>query len=171
MAEKSTYIKVDRNIVHWRWFQDRKVLQVWLWILVNANIQEREWLGRTVLRGQVITSVSTIKQQTDLSIQEVRTALSKLKSTGEITIESTSKYSVISIQNYDKYQGMATRHKTNEQQTNNKPLVDGATTTKEYIITKEKERKEGRYAEPPLWAAAGFASEAAYLKHVAELRR
>lgn len=39
-----------------------------------------------------------------LNIQEVRSALGKLKRTGEVASTSTSKYTVISIKNYDLYQ-------------------------------------------------------------------
>lgn len=50
------------------------------------------------------------------SRQQVRTALNKLKSTNEITCESTSRYTIVTIVNWDEYQSVdekATIEKTN----------------------------------------------------------
>ena len=89
---------------------------------------------------------------------QVRTALKKLQSTGEIEVTTTSQYTHIKIVNYSKYQDnnkqitndnadvhydseevQQTNNKriTNEQQTNNKRI----TTTKEYKELKEREEE------------------------------
>jgi len=105
MAEKTTWIKIDRNILNWRWFTDRNTLQVFLWLLLNANIKPNGFMGVTVKRGEVATSYKTIASQSKMTENQARTAIQHLKTTGEITVTKHSKFSVISIVNYDLYQG------------------------------------------------------------------
>lgn len=105
MAEKTTWIKIDRNILHWRWFTDRNTLQVFLWLLLNANIKPNGFMGVTVKRGEVATSYKTIASQSKMTVDQARTAIHHLKITGEVTITRHSKFLVISIVNYDLYQG------------------------------------------------------------------
>ena len=104
MADKSTFIKLDRNIINWRWFTDGKTLRVWIWLLASANIKDHDFLGDTIHRGQVATSRKTIASATGLTEDEVRTALKHLKCTGEITSRIRPKYQVITILSFDKYQ-------------------------------------------------------------------
>lgn len=142
MAEQSTFIKLDRNILRWRWWSNHNTLIVFLTLLLTANIQDKPFERDIVRRGEVATSISTISQQTKLSPQSVRTAINHLKSTGEITIKSTNRYQVITIVNYDLYQSKSTNKLTFNQQTANKQLTNKLTTTKEYIKNDKNKKKE-----------------------------
>lgn len=104
MAEQTTFIKVDRNIRTWRWFRNPNTLLVWLWLLTSANIEPHDFEKETIGRGELATSYKSIATNTGLTIQEVRTALGHLKSTGEITVRIRPRYQVISIVCYDRYQ-------------------------------------------------------------------
>lgn len=104
MAEKSTFVKIDRNIVSWRWFQNKNTLIVWLWLLMAANIEDHDFEHDTIRRGEVATSRKTISVATGLTEREVRTALNHLKETGEVSVRIRPKYQVISILNYALYQ-------------------------------------------------------------------
>jgi len=55
----------------------------------------------------------------------VRTALTKLKSTNELTIISTSSFSVIQLNNWDKYQMEVTSTKSNERPTKDQQSTTG----------------------------------------------
>ena len=104
MAEQSTFIKLDRNILRWRWWQKSKTLHVFLFLLLNANVTDHEFENDYIKRGQVVTSLGSIVKSTGLTIREVRTAISTLKKTGEVTSRSNNRYQVITIVNYDRYQ-------------------------------------------------------------------
>lgn len=119
MAEQSTYIKLDRNIMRWRWWHDHNTLIVFLVLLMNANIQEHGYNAVNIRRGEVACSFSTISQQANLTIQQVRTAFLHLKSTGEITIKPYRRFQVITIVNYDKYQGNQHTKQHDKQHLNN----------------------------------------------------
>lgn len=118
------WISIHRRLLSWEWWEDANTTRLFLYLLLSANHTEKKWRGVTCRRGQVITSLSTIKQQTGLSIQQIRTCFDRLKSTGELTVESTSKYSMITVNKYEDYQikvtSKSTRNATNEQQTSNK---------------------------------------------------
>ena len=104
MADKTTYIKIDRNILHWRWFQTPKVLSVFIWLLIKANIRDGSFEKDIVHRGSLITSNAHIAEGCGLTISNVRTALANLEETGEIKREVRNHYQLITISNYELYQ-------------------------------------------------------------------
>lgn len=144
LAEPSSWIKIDRNILEWRWVRHPITLQVFLYLLLKANIKAADFGEMHVLRGQVLTSNARISSDLGLSIQQTRTALQHLKSTGEITSAGNPKYSVITIVNYSKYQGDITGKTTNRQQANNKQ-----TTSKQQQYKNDK--KEEKEYTPKFW--------------------
>ena len=120
LAEPTSWIKIDRNILEWRWYKHAITLQVFLYLLLRANVKPNDFGMIHVLRGQVVTSYSRIAADLGLTSQEVRTAINHLKRTGEITSSSTSRYSIITVVNYNKYQDYTTSKTTSKQQANNK---------------------------------------------------
>lgn len=133
LAEPTTFIKLDRNIINWRWFKDHNTYKLFTYLLIVANISDKPWRDITVKRGQFVTSIKHMAEETGLTDGEVRTALKHLNSTNEITNVSNRQYTVITVNNYEVYQGL-THKTTNEQHTNSKRT----TTTKEPKEIKEK---------------------------------
>lgn len=147
LAEPTSWIKIDRNILEWRWFKSNPVtLQVFLYLLLKANVKPGNFGTTRVLRGQLVTSISRISSDLDITAQQVRTAINHLKATGEITSRTTSKYSVITIVNYSKYQGDSTSRPTGKQQANNKRSTGNQQQSK----NNKKEEKEKEYI-PKAW--------------------
>ena len=122
MADKhKAFVKVSRNILQWQWFKKPNHLAVLMYLLVTANYRDGMVAGIPVKRGDVVTSYAAIAQNTGISIQNARTTINHLKSTGEITCRSYHDFSVIKLVNYDTYQGrqQAKPHQTNKQLTSN----------------------------------------------------
>jgi hypothetical protein len=71
---------------------------------MKANHEPKKWQGVIIERGQFLTGRNSICKDTGLSAQTVRTCIDRLKSTSEITIKSTNKYSVITIIKWEEYQ-------------------------------------------------------------------
>lgn len=69
-----------------------------------ANHKEKKWQGVSLTKGHRITSLNHLSKETGLSVQSVRTSLNRLISTKEVTRESDSKYTLIKINNWSKYQ-------------------------------------------------------------------
>lgn len=106
MAETSTFIKMDRNLLRWRWFKNPKTMIVWIWLLMSANVEDHDFEKDVIRRGEVATSRKSISLATGLTEREVRTALNHLKTTGEVSVRLMPKYQVITILQYDRYQAV-----------------------------------------------------------------
>lgn len=133
------YIRLHRTLTGWRWYKDGNVLRLWLHLLLNANYAPSDFQDRVIGRGEQVTSLKALSESTGLSIQEVRTALGKLKRTGEILVNSNRHFTIVSILNYDKFQSdSADKQQTvNTQSTNKQQTVNSQSTTSE----KEKKAK------------------------------
>lgn len=111
------FIKIPRKLLNWRWYSNRNVRLVFLDLLMRAAWADCEYLGVTLHRGQAAVSIGELAASNQLSIQQTRTALNNLKSTGDITTESTPKFTIITLNFYDELQGSNTR--SNNQSTRN----------------------------------------------------
>ncbi len=98
------YIKIHRSMLDWQWYGDMVVTAVFLHLLLTAAFKDGYFKGKPILRGQAVIGRKKLAEMLGLSEQQVRTAIDKLKSSGEITVKAFSKYSVASIVNYDLYQ-------------------------------------------------------------------
>lgn len=135
---------MHRKFLNWEWYKDIPCKILALHYLLSANFEEKKWKGNIVKRGQLIIGLHSLCQDTCLSIQQIRTANKKLCECGFLNIQSTNKYSIITICNYDSYQHYEdsiqqknNNQSTNEQQTNN----NQTTTTKEIKNKRNKEIK------------------------------
>ena len=128
MRDPTTFIKVDRNILNWRWFQDSNTLHVFLYLLLRANLEDRDVKNYTVHRGEIETSISRICEDTGISARSVRTALQHLEQTGEIHKKSTklTMTSIYFIEGFDRYQGQPTkdRQSTDKEVTKSRQSTD-----------------------------------------------
>lgn len=113
------FIALQRQILDWEWYKTGPTKDVFIHLLLTANFTETRYKGITVKRGQVLTSINSLATNLGLTIQQTRTALEHLISTGEITNEANPQYRIITVVKYDDYQ-RATNESTNEQQTSNK---------------------------------------------------
>ena len=131
------YVKLLRKLEKWEWYKNQNVKAAFIHCLLRANYENQKWQNRTIKRGSFVTSLSNFSSETGLSIQQTRTALEHLKSTNDITIETTRKYSIITVVNYSKYQD--DNKKVNKQSTH-RQHKDKQTDNKQ--VTTIKERKE-----------------------------
>ena len=123
MRDAETWIKLNRNMLEWRWYKDQNTKALFIHLLIKASIKNQDYRDVSVRRGELVTSLATLANETGLSIQNVRTALGHLKSTGEVTIKKVGKISVISIPQYERYQDDLTQSLTSNQQDANKDLT------------------------------------------------
>ena len=130
MTIRKGWVKLHRDLLDWEWYEDKEETRLFLHILLKANYEEKAWRGRMIKRGQLLTSIDKLSTQTGLSIQQTRTALSKLKKTSTITSRSTNKNTLLTIENYEIYQdreesatSKTTSKQQGRQQTNNNQEV------------------------------------------------
>lgn len=100
------YIKLSRNILSWEWYHDLNTKTVFLHLLLKANWQDAVWRGITIKRGSLVSSYTILSAETGISLRSIRTSISHLLKSGEITVLTTKKYTVFTIVNYQVYQGI-----------------------------------------------------------------
>lgn len=105
------YIKLPRQFVDSALYRNVAVKVLLIHLIINASYLD----GHDVLRGQHKTSLRSIAQETGLSLQKVRTALSILVAEHLVTQSSTHGGTIITICNYDRYQGSVTISEHNRQ--------------------------------------------------------
>lgn len=131
------HIKLYRKFMEWEWYMDINTKILFLHMLLKANWKEGKFQGNIVKRGSFISSISNLSAETGLSERNVRTAINHLKSTGEVTSKSTSKFTVFTIENYDLYQ--TTDKQDDKQATSDRQASDKQVTT---IEERNKEIKK-----------------------------
>lgn len=142
------HIKIERKILNWEWYTDHKVLHFFIYLLLKANHKDSKWRGIPVKRGQLITGRLKASSDTGLTEREIRTCISKLKSTKEIVVETTKQFSIITVCKYEYYQ---TKKETLDQQidqqndeemTNERPTSDQRATTNKNDNNDNNEKKK-----------------------------
>ena len=98
------YIKLYRQMTEWEWYKDIPVRVLFEHCLLRANHKDKKWQGKIIKAGSFVTSYENLSIETGLTYKQVRTALDKLKRTGEVAHEGHTQYSIISIKNWDKFQ-------------------------------------------------------------------
>ena len=85
------WILLHRSILNWEWYDDANTIRVFIHVLLKANHTPKKWRGIEVPRGSFLTSHQTLAKELGLSIQNIRTSISKLKSTGTLTGKNMNK--------------------------------------------------------------------------------
>lgn len=147
MANPSTFIKLDRNIQDWRWYKNANTFRVFVHFLLNANIEQRDFEDAVIKRGELATSYGNIAKTLNLTVQQVRTAVNHLKSTGEITITRYSKFIVISVLNYSAYQDKTI--KSTDKSTINQQSLNNQSTINQQQLKNDKNIKNEKNNVPP----------------------
>lgn len=145
MNKANGFITLHRKILNWEWFTDSATLHVFLFLLLSANFTEGRFQGQVINRGQIATSLPKISTGTHLSIQQARTALLHLKSTGEITDRTFNRYRIITIVRYDEYQNLTDSSTGNQQAINrqiNRQSTDNLTGNQQQYNNDNNNNKE-----------------------------
>lgn len=87
----------------WEWYESTNVFRLFTHCLLHTNTQNIRYCGREIKAGQFVSSITRISAETGLTESQVRTALKKLKDTGYISTKSTNKYTIYTINEYQKY--------------------------------------------------------------------
>ena len=132
---KNGFVKIQRSITNWRWYKDVNTFHVFMHLLFKANYEPHEFMDMTVQRGQLVTSIQHLADETGISYRSVRTALSHLKTTGEVTVKTNNKYSLITLLSYDEYTA-------NDKHTDIRLTNDRQSTDNQLTINRQQWKKE-----------------------------
>ena len=149
-TDDRTYIKLFRKMLTWEWYKDTNTFRVFMHILLNANYRPSKYMGYTIGAGECVFGRKKWAAALGLSEQQVRTAISHLQSTNEITMTSTNRFSIIHVVKWEFWQ-MESWLSTNES-TNQKNEIQPAINQQ---VTTSKESKKERNKELLLYVPFG----------------
>ena len=119
MATLNGFVKLHRKMIEWGWYSDCVVKDVFIHLLMVATFKPAQYLGYELKPGQAVIGRKQLATELGFSEQQVRTALKKLESTGEISLFSTNRFTIATVENWEFYQG--DDEDSNQQITNKQP--------------------------------------------------
>lgn len=87
----------------WEWYENTNVFRLFYHCLLHTNLEDKRYCGKEIKAGQFVSSITRISAETGLTESQVRTALKKLKETWYISTKSTNKYTIYTVNEYQKY--------------------------------------------------------------------
>lgn len=150
------WFKIYRQIEDWEWYKSPNTRHLFEHLIGRANVEPKRFKGTLLHRGELITGVGHLSDQTGLSMNQVRLALRNLESTGEIICQRTNRWTKVKVTNFNKYQNVKCDSSTdfnrakNIQNTNTSQTDDSRSTLSKEdkevkniknLITQEKQQQ------------------------------
>lgn len=104
MNTDNSWIKLPRMFMNWQWYQNTNMVHLYLYLLLNANIENKLYCGISIQRGECLVSLSTLSRDTGITRDSLKRYLKKLKDTKEISYKKLSKGRIIVLLDFDKFQ-------------------------------------------------------------------
>ena len=128
-------MKLSREkMFDWRWLNNQTKFYVFFRLLLMANFNDKPCELITVRRGQLMFSYESLSATLGVSVQTLRTTLRDLQKTNEINIQSTRRYSILTICDYDSWQW-------DENKTNIKSTYSQHTDNKQITLSEERNKE------------------------------
>ena len=151
------WVTLQRKILDWEWYNDHQTTRLWIHILLKANHKDKRYQGKLVPKGSFLTGRDVLANETGLTVQQIRTSLSRLKSTSEITIKSTNKGSHIFITRWDDYQSIdhettskSTSKLTNEQPASNQQVTTNNNVNNDNNVNNNNNKARKKFKKPKI---------------------
>ena len=154
------FIKIYRKIMESSVWKNPDIFMIWSWCLLKAGHKDTKFPfngnDMKLKRGKFITGRNSAllelnpKNRKDgITARKYRTAMNYLKATSRIAIETTNKFSIVSIVKWDEYQSNTTSNTTSKTTTQRPASDQQATTNKNDKNDKNDKKREG-FAPPSL---------------------
>ena len=115
--ENKSWIKLYRKLLQSPIFENEKALKIWIWCLCKATHKGiTQLVGQQIIElntGQFIFGREKASEELKMTESTVYKYIKLLEKLQMISIKSNNKFSIVSIDNWEEYQG-------EEQQKNNK---------------------------------------------------
>ena len=100
----NSWIKLPRNFVNWSWYHDANMVQLYLYLLLNANVYDVKYNDITIKRGECLVSLNHLSKETGISLLKLRTGLARLQRTKEIEYKKLQNGRIIVLVDFNKFQ-------------------------------------------------------------------
>jgi len=131
----------------WGWYKNSNMVHMLIHLMYEANYQDSTYMGVAIKRGQLATGRKQLAVETGMSEREVRTCLERLTNDQQIVTQTTNRFSIITVCNYDSWHGL---QKPNDQPTTSEtPTNDPQSGTPNDHNNKDnKDNKEDNILNP-----------------------
>ena len=140
------YIKLYRKLIKSPIFQNEKLLKIWIWCLCRANHCDTETIVGLrkvhLQKGQFVFGLIKASQELQIPKTTLYRNLRTLCEFGMISIKSENKFSVVTVENWEKYQCIDLE---SEKETENKRKTNGKQTETDKNDKNVKNDKEDIY--------------------------
>lgn len=149
-----SWVKVHRKILdHWI-YKRPEYVSIWIYLIARANWKPSKALVNgaivTIERGEVLTSIGSLAENTHASRQTVRTFLRLAQTDDMIRVKSNTGATCVKLLNYDKLQQRENhdQHAPNTRSTHDQHAPNNIIRKKEYKKVRIEEIKDSRYTAP-----------------------
>ena len=151
------FITLHRSVQkHWIW-DEPEALKFWMALLMQANWEAKTTLFNkqliTVERGQVVFGRKVWSERLKISEMKLRRYLDQLKEEGMINQQTTSRYSLITVLNYNDHQSI------NQQTTSKQPARNQPVTTSKQVNNKTIKGKQNKFTPPKISEVQKYCAE------------
>ena len=148
MRNAGGYVRVFRSMLDWEWYDDTACVRLMLHLLLTVNWEAKQWHGQTIQPGQLVTSMDKLAETLGTTRSAIRRTMDKLKSSGEVTVQTNNHWTTVTLGNWAEYQEVQpTNGRQKSQPTaNQRPTTDRPSATTEEV--KKERREEQRGANP-----------------------
>lgn len=103
------WITLNRKIINWKSYNDLPVFKTWIHLLLKANYEDKEWKGQIIKRGQLITSINHLAEETGLTPKQIRRACDILEKGHEIELKKGTQNTLVTIVKYSDFQNIGSK--------------------------------------------------------------
>lgn len=163
------YVKLWRKIHDTGFFKNHSVLALMVWALTKATYKPYSTLVSGVVvnlePGQFVFTRRNAAEDLGLSQRQVRTAFSVLHKSQFMTSQATSRFTVITITNWDIYQNTEDANdqpidqQTTSPASGRRPTDDQQTTHPQEVKKGKKEKKKEGFVPPSLEEVTAYCLE------------
>lgn len=95
------FVKISDDLPNWAWYADNNTLLIYIRLLLGAVWCDTAYQNIILQRGQIATTLPKIARENGITERQARTILDRLKSTGRGSVKTTSKFSIVTLIDYD----------------------------------------------------------------------
>jgi hypothetical protein len=154
------WIKINRSLKKKGYYTQSEYVHLWVHLLLSVNHEETEflWNGKIlkIKRGQFVTGRKKLALETGIAPSTVERILKLFESEQQIEQQTTTKYRLITVINYAKYQQY---EQQNGQQTDNKRTASGQQTDTNNKLKNIERDKGAEKIDLPDWLDKGSWTE------------
>ncbi len=127
------------------------MVKSYLAMLLQCACKPRRWRGLAIEPGQFVTSRTMLAQQLGVTVQQARTVVRRLVETGEITVQTSNQYTVITVCGWEEYQATGNQQNNPDFEQENgaeqpaqQPAINQRATNEQPAINHKQEGKESK---------------------------